>query len=89
MCLLTSKQNTGFDFDDNFNDICVDTTFTLLETCPGSAPISIQEHRACKRKRINKMEICKLHQCQIELVGGNMNPVLRITEEVRKAAQFL
>lgn len=35
------------------------------------------------------MEICKLHQCQIELVGGNMNPVLRITEEVRKAPQFL
>lgn len=35
------------------------------------------------------MEIYKLHQCQIELVGGNMNPVLRITEEVRKAPQFL
>lgn len=78
-----------FDFDDNFNDSCVNSTFTLLENCPDWTPISIQEQRDCKRKRINKMEICKLHQCQIALVGGNMNPVLRITEEVRKAAQFL
>lgn len=35
------------------------------------------------------MEICKLHQRQIALVGGNKNPVLHITEEVRKAAHFL
>lgn len=34
------------------------------------------------------MEIYKLHQCQIALVGGNRNLVLRITEEVRKAAHF-
>lgn len=30
------------------------------------------------------MEICKLHQ----MVGGSMNPVMRITEEVMKAAHF-
>jgi len=35
------------------------------------------------------MEMCKLHQGQIVLVGGNMSPVLCITEEVRKVAHFL
>lgn len=38
MWLLTCKQNNAFDFHDNFNDICVNSAFTLLETCPDSPP---------------------------------------------------